>query len=75
MIPTAEVTKPASDDKREIYFWAHRADAKGGGYEDCNFSTHVTKFTPLWCAKHEWAYDKRCLACETEEKRKCRSKT
>ncbi len=65
LVPRAEVANHASDDKREIFFWNHIADAPGGGYETCSFGTHVTRFTPLWCERHLWAYDRRCLACES----------
>ncbi len=64
----AEVSKPASDEARDIFFWSHRAESlTGGEYEDLTFSTHVTKFTPNWCEAHGWAFGSRCLACEVKK--------
>jgi hypothetical protein len=46
-VPHAELEKPKSVPEREVFFWNSGKS---------RLSNHVTKFTPTWCDKHQFAY-------------------
>lgn len=60
--PWADVEKMESDQERGVFFWSTAAEGA-----ICNFGSHVTLFTPHWCAAHSWSFDKACLACEADK--------